>query len=91
MRGEKVIDVECYKIYRDYIFLPYVEVTQRDYQGWNKGDPVSIELTTVNWSNGDLCQIQHIVSEYSLELCRDSMIIANKQFLSEPEQNNQLI
>ena len=65
-------------IYRDNIFLPYVAETRKDYHRWNVGDPIPTQLSAVSWSDGDLCQIQNIVSEDSLEVYRDNMIIANK-------------
>ena len=49
------------------------------FHGWKEGDSIPLELMAVSWSDGDIAQIQNIVTPESLEVYRNNMITANKQ------------
>ena len=44
-----------------------------------KGTPLPEDMKAVSWCDGDLAQIENIVSQESLDLYKENMVCANKQ------------
>ena len=68
MRGECGMDKERYRTYRDKIFIPFVNASQNEFNGWEDGDPITSDLQAISWCDGDLAQIENIVNKESLEI-----------------------
>ena len=79
MRGECGMDKERYKTYRDKVFIPFVNASRSEFNGWEEGDPITSDLQAISWCDGDLAQIENIVNEESLEIYKENKIMANKQ------------
>lgn len=79
IRGKKGANVERYRIYQDKVLIPFVKKSHMLFHGWNEGNAIPLELMAVSWSDGDITQIQNIVTPESLEVYRNNMITANKQ------------
>ena len=79
MRGETGMDKERYKTYRDKVFIPFVNASRNEFNGWEDGDPITSDLQAISWCDGDLAQIENIVNEESLDIYKKNKIMANKQ------------
>ena len=79
MRGGEKVDKERYKLYRDKIFLPYVNDTRNKYDSFLHDGitPIPDALTAVSWCDGDISQIANIVED--IDVYTSNKIIANKQ------------
>ena len=63
MRGESGIDKERYKIYRDKVFIPFVNSSRTKLNVWKPGEPITSDIRDVSWCDGDLAQIENIVNK----------------------------
>ena len=79
MRGDKGMDKRRYQVYRDEVLLPFIRETRKDFGDWVEGTPIPEDLKAVSWCDGDLAQIDNIVSDESLSLYRENMVCANKK------------
>ena len=79
MRGQKGSDKIRYNYYCDNILLPFVQQSRMEFGGWEYGTPIPHNLKAVSWCDGDLAQIENIVSTDSLNKYKENMICANKQ------------
>ena len=79
MRNDISSDKIRYHIYRDEVFLPFVRNTRSDFCGWIEGTPIPETLQAVSWCDGDLPQIENIVSDDSLQIYEDNLITENKK------------
>ena len=80
MRGEKGCEIESmHRIYHYNIFIPFVKKTRNKFNGWTEGDLIPLNLMAFSWGDGEISQIENIVSKESLQIYRDGMITANKQ------------
>ena len=79
MRGEKGMDKKRYEMYRDNIFLPFVSQSRKEFDGWMEGTAIPKYLKAVSWCDGDLAQVENIVSQSSLRSYKDHNICACKQ------------
>ena len=79
MRGDSGSDKKRYQIYRDKVLLPFIRKLRTEFGEWIIGTPISEEHRVVSWCDGDLAQIDNIVSEDSLSLYEDNLICACKQ------------
>ena len=80
VRGERGIEKERYSFYRDQVLLPFIENSRKEFStNYEKGTKVPRHLKAVSWCDGDLAQIDNIVSRESISLYRENMIIACKQ------------
>jgi len=77
--NDKQTDKVRFRVYRDRVFIPFVETLRADVDGWQKGDPVEDDLRVVSWADGDLAQAATTVEEDNLEVYKDLKILANKQ------------
>ena len=75
----KGCDRARYEIYKEEVFLPFVKNTRIEYGCWIEGSPIAEDLKTVSWSDGDAKQVETIVSENSIDIYKENMIVANKQ------------
>ena len=78
MKG-KGCDRARYEIYKEEVFLPFVKNTRIEYGCWIEGSPIAEDLKSVSWSDGDAKQVETIVSESSIDIYKENMIVANKQ------------
>ena len=76
-------DVKQYKIYRDEVFLPFVQRSREEFSKWRNGMAIPDHLTTVSWCDVDLAQIYNITSTESFNLYEENKIIANKQNVAQ--------
>ena len=79
MRGEQGIDKHRYEIYRDEILVPFIRQSRTEFGGWEEGTPIPEDMKAVSWCDGDLAQIENIVSPDSLPIYKENMISAAKQ------------
>ena len=47
-------DVKRYKIYRDEVFLPFVQRSREEFSEWKRGMAIPDHLTAVSWCDGAL-------------------------------------
>ena len=79
MRGDSGSDKKRYLIYRDKVLIPFVKKLRTEFGDWMDGTPVPEEQRVVSWCDGDLAQIDNIVSEDSLAIYEENLISACKQ------------
>ena len=79
MRGEKGIDKERYKIYRDEVLIPFIKESRHEFGGWVEGTPIPEDMKAVSWCDGDLAQIENIISNESMQVYVENMVCAAKQ------------
>ena len=79
MKGQKGADYDRYRHYRDNVLIPFINQSHVDYTGWREGTEIPQKLKAVSWCDGDLAQIENIVSKESLKKYKDNLIIANKK------------
>ena len=71
---------ERYSFFCDQVLLPFIENSRKEFStNYEKGTQVPRHLKAVSWCDGDLAQIDNIVSRESISLYRENMIIACKQ------------
>ena len=68
-----------YQTYQDNMLLPFISKTWSEFGGWVEGSPIPEDLRAVSWCDGDLAQIDNIVSNKSLQIYSTNTICANKQ------------
>ena len=78
MKGDRGIDKQRHKCYRDNILIPFIKESWIVFGGCNKS-PVLESMKAVSWQDGDLTQRENIVSEESFKLYKENNICANKQ------------
>ena len=78
-RGDKDMDKNRYQIYRDEVLLPFIRTTRSEFGGWTEGSPIPEDMKAVSWCDGDLAQIDNIISEESLQMYKENCVCANKQ------------
>ena len=79
MRGDSGSDKKRYQIYRDKVLIPFVKKLRTEFGDWMDGTPVPEEQRVVSWCDGDLAQIDNIVSEDSLAIYEGNLISTCKQ------------
>ena len=79
MREDSGADRKRYQIYRDKVLLPLHKDLRTQFGNWIAGTPIPEEQKVVSWCDGDLAQIDNIVSEDSLILYQENLICACKQ------------
>ena len=79
MKGEKGSDKKRYQTYRDNALLPFINKTRSEFGEWVEGSPIPEDLRAISWCDGDLAQIENVVSDESLQIYSMNMICANKQ------------
>ena len=77
--NDKMMDKNRYKIYRDEVFIPFVQKIRTVFADWVEGTPIPEDLFAVSWCDGDLAQIASIIDDDSVSLYNQHLIIANKQ------------
>ena len=63
MRGDKGMDKNRYQIYRDEVLIPFIRESHSEYRGWKEGSPIPEDMKVVSWCEGDLAQINNIITE----------------------------
>ena len=53
MRGDKDIDIDRYRIYRDEVLLPFIEETRIEFYDWDTSCLLTEDLKAVSWCDGD--------------------------------------
>ena len=76
---EKGCDRARYEIYKEEVFLHFVKNTRLEYGCWVEGTPITEELKSVGWRDRDVKQGETIVSESSIDIFKENMIVSNKQ------------
>lgn len=79
MRGEQGIDKHRYKIYRNEILTSFIQQSRTEFGGWEEGTSIQEDMKAVSWCDGDLAQIEKIVSLESIQTYKENMICAAKQ------------
>ena len=71
------MDKERYRTYRDNVFIPFVNTSRNEYNGWTDGNPITSDLCAISWYDGDLVQIEIIVNKKLSEIHKKN--VTNKQ------------
>ena len=77
MRSEKGIDVSRYRIYRDSVFLPFVDSIRKEYDQWDGNmNNLQPNMFVVSWQDGDIPEISNIAQD--AETYHRHQVIANR-------------
>ena len=79
MRGDIRQDKHRYKEYRDHVLFPFIKKVREEVYNWDSRTLIPDDLKAVSWCDGDLAQIDNIVSNESIDIYKENKAVANDQ------------